>query len=483
MKLYTTLAIFGIVILGITSCSPKVKPVVIKETPPVTLPVEVEKDYNPNCATFRDISSSDRDEAETAYVLYKDELKLNNYIEAKTLWKKAFYIAPAANGRVKYQYDDGIKIYQELYKASKDDKLRQGYIDTIMSIYDRRLECLKDTSYIMGRKAYDYYYTYPGTKTDDELFGIMTKALDKSGEKADYFIINPLTQLLIEQYKDKKIDKATAKKYTFKILDAVEYGKKHCKRDCDAWDIVGDYAPVRLEAFEALTDFYDCDYYVEHYYHEFESAPTDCDVINRTYAKLRRGNCGTDNPKLNNLTTARAKHCKVKTVAKAGPCRTGYDSYTNGEYKEAIASFESCSSSMSDNNKKAKYNLLIAKIYYRDLKNYPKARKYALKAAKLRSNWGEPYMLIGRLYASSGPLCGPGRGFKSQRVVWPALDKWNKAKKIDPSVTSAANKLIHTYSQYMPSREDLHQRTISAGSSYKVGCWINETTKVRAAGG
>jgi len=63
--------------------------------------------------------------------------------------------------------------------------------------------------------------------------------------------------------------------------------------------------------------------------------------------------------------------------------------------------------------------------------------------------------------------------------VWPAIDKWNYAKSIDPSSASEANKLINQYNQYMPTREDIFQRVIEPGSTIKVGCWIQETTIVR----
>ena len=88
-------------------------------------------------------------------------------------------------------------------------------------------------------------------------------------------------------------------------------------------------------------------------------------------------------------------------------------------------------------------------------------------------------MLIGKLYASSGPLCGPGTGFDSQVVTWPAIDMFKKAKQVDPSVATEANKLIDTYTQYMPSKEDIFSRTMKEGSTYKVGCWINRNTTVR----
>jgi len=90
-------------------------------------------------------------------------------------------------------------------------------------------------------------------------------------------------------------------------------------------------------------------------------------------------------------------------------------------------------------------------------------------------------LLIGRLYASSGPLCGPGRGWDSQVVVWPAIDKWRYAKRIDPTIAGEADNLINDYEKYMPSIDDIFQRTLSVGQKFRVGCWIQETTTIRPA--
>ena len=161
--------------------------------------------------------------------------------------------------------------------------------------------------------------------------------------------------------------------------------------------------------------------------------------------------------------------------------RCGAEALEAGRFKEAIACYESYVSKTDDPEKKARYTLRIAKIYYVHLKSFSKARQYANEAMKYNPNSGEPLMLIGRLYASSGPLCGPGRGWDSQVVTWPAIDKWNQAKRVDPSVAAEANKLINRYEQYMPSIEDIFQRGLKEGSTFKVGCWIQESTTIRAA--
>ena len=111
----------------------------------------------------------------------------------------------------------------------------------------------------------------------------------------------------------------------------------------------------------------------------------------------------------------------------------------------------------------------------------PVARSYAQQASEVRPNWGAPYLLIGRMYASSGPLCGPGRGWDSQVVVWAALDMWNRAKSVDSGSAAEAQKLINQYAQYMPKREDVFQRGLKTGDSFFIGCWIQRSTTIRTA--
>ena len=60
-----------------------------------------------------------------------------------------------------------------------------------------------------------------------------------------------------------------------------------------------------------------------------------------------------------------------------------------------------------------------------------------------------------------------------------AIDKLQKAKSVDPSVTEKANELISTYSRYTPKDEDLFFIGIKKGDAVTIGGWIGETTTVR----
>jgi len=295
-------------------------------------------------------------------------------------------------------------------------------------------------------------------------------------------VVNPFTKMLIDKLVNEEIEMSEAQEYALKLFDVIEYGKANCKeKECEAWEVVESYAPVRLESLEGFDGFYDCTYYTNKYFPIFEENPTDCESINLAYQRLRRGGCDVDSPELQQISEAKSTNCQVVTYT-PGPLRLGFNAYNEGNYKVAVEKFQEFIQKTEDLEKKAKYALLAAKIYYRDLKNFPKSRSLALEAASYKPNWGEPFMLIGKLYASSGPLCGPGRGWDSQVVTWPAIDKFRHAKSIDPSVKDEANKWIATYSKYMPSNEDIFLRpSINEKDSYYVGCWIKESTTVRAA--
>jgi tetratricopeptide (TPR) repeat protein len=243
--------------------------------------------------------------------------------------------------------------------------------------------------------------------------------------------------------------------------------------------MIKDYANKLLGYYEGIDEFYACDYYKNKYLPLFEHNKGSCDTVHLVHRKLLRGACDMETPEYAELIKLIQGDCYI-APPEPGPLRKAYDLYNQGKYKEAIKYFEIFINKTDDEAKKAKYLFVIAKIYYRDLNNFPKSRKYALKAVSFRSGWGEPFVLIGKLYASSGPICGPGRGWDSQIVTWPAIDKFKYAKKIDSSVSKEANKFIKSYQRFMPSTEDIFQRTLKEGDKFKVDCWINETTLIRA---
>ena len=60
-----------------------------------------------------------------------------------------------------------------------------------------------------------------------------------------------------------------------------------------------------------------------------------------------------------------------------------------------------------------------------------------------------------------------------------AVDKLQKAKSVDSSVTSEANRLINQYAGYYMEKEDAFMMGLKEGESVFVPGWIGENTTIR----
>lgn len=476
-----------LLILGLgLSCSPKTSEELVITKPDSEIPKTKTEDVDKpltTCTTLSQLTPAVRSEVEDAFTLYRDQIRFEKFDNALALWKKAYYAAPGANGKVTYHFDDGIKIYNHLFQQTTDTKRKSGIVDTIMAIYSKRIECFADDGTVLAHRAFDSYYKYSEYVDKNKTFDDFKEVVKRKGLMSDYFIVNPFSKLLYDKVVEGSIDTSEAKKLTLQVFDIIDYGLKNCKdKYCEAWDIINEYSPALLAGLEGIRGYYDCQYYVNKYYKQFENDSTNCDNVTEVYFKLIWASCSQTDAKFIRIKKAKERECYVAPTP-PGPLKLAYGALEEGQFKESIDYFEQFISETNDRENKAEKLLIIAKIYYAHIRNFPMAKKYALSAAEYKANWGDPYLLIGKLYASSGPLCGPGRGWDSQVVTWPAIDKFEYARRIDSKVASEATKLINQYMKYMPSIEDIFQRQLKEGSSFRVACWIQENTTIRAARG
>ncbi|MEL6987048.1 MAG: hypothetical protein AAGK97_04385 [Bacteroidota bacterium] len=477
-KLLYILPLFAMII--IIACTPKATEETTKTEEVKKEAPKKEDDVKTDCATFKDAPSED--DATENYVIYRDMMKAKDYGTAMDYWQNVYKVAPAADGKRRTLFEDGIKLYHDLFTKAESEDDKKSHVNTVMGLYDKMEECYGEPGYIAGRKAFDYYYKYSAYGEDEKAaYNLFKKAVDITGKETKAFVVNPFTASIRSLYLNDKISMEEAQTYVNKILSILEYGPENSD-DKASWEIVQGYAPELLSSLEGKKGFYDCAYYSKRYYYLFEENPTDCEVIGKVYGYMKWGGCELSDEQFAKVKAAFDANCRPKVTAtttktKGPTCRSFV---IEGDYTQAVSCYEEKMNKSTDPNKKAEYALFLAKLNYGQLKNYVKARQYARQAAELKPNWGEPYVLIGKLYASSGPLCGSGRGFMSQRVVWVAIDKWQYAKKIDPNSADEAQKLINQYYKYMPDIEDLFSRSLTEGQSYTVDCWINERTTVRA---
>ena len=155
-------------------------------------------------------------------------------------------------------------------------------------------------------------------------------------------------------------------------------------------------------------------------------------------------------------------------------------SYKKNEFPKAIAYWDEATKLATDKMLQADYQFKIAQVYYNELKNFSRAREHARNSLEFNPNNGTPWILIGIMYASTRGISD--NPVLSKAVYWAAVDKFVRAKQVDQSQKNIedADRLIRTYSQHFPSKEEIFfQPELQAGQSYFVGGWIGESTIVR----
>lgn len=157
--------------------------------------------------------------------------------------------------------------------------------------------------------------------------------------------------------------------------------------------------------------------------------------------------------------------------------KMGIMSLKNKEFGAAESFFQQAIDLAQDETKKADYYIELAEAQ-RSAGKFGQARTNARKAASLKGGWGLPYLMIGDMIASSSS-CGGEDACAQKAIYWLAVDYYNKAKSIDPSVAGKANGKIATYAKYFPTQEDCFFGGTKAGDTVNIGCWIGESTKAR----
>ena len=468
--------------LFLASCS-TTKPTtpVVSAGQEIKEPPKPEKKYlsKPGCVKWDDFPYAQKEDVENKYVIYRNRLKNKDMEGAYKLWQEVYAKAPAADGMRKTVFLDGVEFNIKFYNNTKDTVKQREYVNTIKKLYQEAMDCYGDEGYFNGLLGFDLYYNFPNHATDLEKYTYLKKSIEIDGNKTSAFVINPFTALMIELYLKKEIPLAEAQKMANLIPSIIENGLKGDEKE--SYKIVASYTPARLEELEGVKGFYGSEYYRKKYFGTFERNPTNCDSIMMVFSLFNWAEMPQTDPDFVKISQAYATNCATVEPTKNSAAKEGYIALREGRYRDAVTAFDRAISEESDKELKAKYALINAKVYFSYLKKFYKSRTYARQALKYQPNLGAAYMLIGRLYASSGPICGPGTGWDSQIVTWPAIDKWKKAKSVDPSVATEANKLIHRYQQYMPSKEDIFQRGLKVGQSFNIPCWIKEKTVIRAA--
>ncbi len=410
------------------------------------------------------------------YKQWKNSGYKNSAIDdAIIFWRKVYKICPRASRNI---YIDGIKILKYKIKTTKDEQEQDAYIDTILMVYDARMNYFplkyrsqeSQVGAILGRKGVDLYKLRPNSYV--QAYEVLKRSLDLTHEDAAGPVYVYYFRAITKMAQKGDIDTASVVDAYDMLSDYIDINLKKY-RDENNTRKISEYENIKGNIENTFEPFANCNDLVRIYQKKFDATPDDVDLLRKISKLLDKKKC-TDSPLY--FESIVALHELDPSPVSA--YLIGKMLISQKRFKEAIPYMdEAC---QMENTEKADDAYMYLAQTYRALDRLPESRKYALKAAELNPNWGVPYDFIGDLYAHSATKCGDNELTKKV-AYWVAVDMYKKAKQVEPSLTDAMNKKISTYSVYFPPTELLFFYGINEGDTYMVECWINRETKVRAS--
>ena len=399
--------------------------------------------------------------------LYREYTRQKLYKDALPYWKLAFAECPRASKNI---YIDGVKMYKYYIEKEKDEDVKSALIDTLMLIYDQRIKYYKDKCNVRGRQGVDLlrYRRNDDIEYIVQGYDYLMESLILCENKTSGAVLATLISASITLCQNEKLEGRQVFEDYLASIDILN--NKIMKS-------AGNENLTSLK--ESITDNFtskpicSCDILIPVLSERMENEPYDIENLKIITAVLKRSNCNDSE-----LFFKASKNLHDSLPSAESAENIAIMAFIKNEYNEAIKYYNQAVKLESDSLKKAIYYLGLAKSNYK-LKNHQKARNLSLKAISLNKNWGEPYLLIGQIYAESKDDLVAAEECIPKAAYWIAVDKFIEAKKADPGVETEANKLIATYSKYYPSKEDAFFCTINEGDTYKIGSWINETTSAR----
>ena len=402
--------------------------------------------------------------------LFHESVKNKQYDEAYGFWLPVYQSRPDLNKAI---YTDGAEILNHRYQQATDDAHRNALRDSIMKLHDERIKFFDDPkypdAYVLGLKGMDYLTYYPEDELGVQAYDCLKQSVEGMGENSQITVLRKLVEVSyniyksnVDQYGDQFLadyQKAAA------LLDAIVVkGGKNAS--------AAQSQKAYVDRLYAASGAADCGQMDQMYASVVAESANDIEKLGSIMKLYRRLGCTESD-----VYFAAAEHAHKLQPNSESAAGCAQMCLKKEDYAGAVEYYKQALSLVNNDEDKADYLYRMANVYVA-MKNYQQGATVAQQALDVNAEDGRCYLLLGICYASAKVSDDP---ILQRSVFWVACDMFRKAKTVDSSCAADANKLIATYSQYFPSKEDVFfHRDLNEGAPYRVGGWVNKTTTCRS---
>lgn len=394
--------------------------------------------------------------------LYKEFFKHNNYKDAIGPWRVVFGECPASSENM---YIHGTTMYKK-FLADAAPERQNDMVDTIMIIYDRRIEYFpQKKGSILGRKGVDLLRYRRNDIDAMELANSTLKEcieIEKTRVK-DVVLINYVNSSIALNQAGRKDDGQSIEDY-FMVTEIIDKNLKKSSR----WP----KTKASVDELMLNSGLLTCDALNSYFEPQFEASKEDKVFLEKVIKFYSASGCDRSD-----LYVAASEQMYVLEPGPKSAHQLSRLLMSKNDFEKAeVYLQEAVLGEDIDNKTKAEWYYELA-LVSRYNKKACEAIKHARQAVALDGSHGKAYIVMGDAIIDARTTLGDD--FSQRTAFWVAADKYTKAKSVDPEVSDDASKKLRDYAGQYPNHEDAFFRDLKDGDSYQVKGCINEYTTVR----
>uniref|UniRef100_UPI003217318C tetratricopeptide repeat protein n=1 Tax=uncultured Draconibacterium sp. TaxID=1573823 RepID=UPI003217318C len=433
-----------------------------------------------NMGTAEELVKAQNKDYMNEFSMYREFYRQDDYKSAFPHWKNLYNKYPVSSANI---YIQGGKMYETMLDNATSDAERDRLIDEYMKLYDNRIKYFGQKGYVLGRKGTSWLKYKLDPNRENTAEGDALKAIHKTGyelvnesvnlqkDQTEPPVLILLMQTTVALFKLGEMPKEqVVKNYerTVEVANSIISANEDPKKTEQTEETVLPY----IETLFGKSGAADCEALEKIYAAEFENKKDDAEFIKTMLRRLSRAKCTESD--LFAQATERQYELDPSAEAAFNMAR----SYLKkDDMEKAREYYQMAIDQETDQELLATYHYERGLLRYARMGNLIGAREDARKALQINPDYCEANMLIGNIYVSASQKF-EGTELEKSAVFWLACDYFAKARRgEDCSIDASEN--IAKFKKYFPNKEEAFMEGLQAGSTYKVGGWINENTTVR----
>jgi len=402
--------------------------------------------------------------------LFNEYAKQGAYSDAYPFWKSCVTICP---GSRKGLYTNGVKMFRTLIKDPAYASRKDALIDSLIMVYDIRIENFGQRGLVLGMKGSEMLRLYPDDPCGAKV--VLKESVNLRKAKSDASVISNYYTSLYKCYQlgNEELETLFNEYLTLSdyINTNIEALSPKAEGDEKAAKKLEKYVIAKNNLDEYFIGFAECEDIVQIFDDRITESPDDMDIKIKALRIMNRKEC-TENELFGKVT--RDVHAFSPTaesaygIAKDEASKKNYSSALK-YMKETLELCGDC----AERSNYLKFGGYLAGV----AGDLSFARQCANEMLKRDPNSGHAWIIKGDAVRAAASSCDDGKA-GTWGAYWVAYDYYARAKSIDSSqsVQKIAGQKMSSVRGRFPQKSEAFFLGLTDGQSYHSDCLGADTT-------